>query len=350
MSQFGEFERYSRQILFAPVGIEGQRKLRAATVLVVGCGALGSSVLELLARAGVGRLRFVDRDFVELSNLQRQALYTERDAAERLPKAVAAHRALGAINSEPVYEPVVADCNHTNAESLAEGVDLILDGTDNFETRFLINEVAVKRSRPYIYAACLGSTGTCMPILPGRTPCLQCIIPEPPARSELPTCDTVGILAPAVRLVSSLECACALRLLVAGPDTIPASLTQLDCWSGEFATVDMADARLADCPVCGRREFRYLSGAEATQAVALCGRNTVQIHFPPADPGRPARVDFARLAERLARVGSTTWNEYLLTFQAPPFELVVFPDGRCLIKGTDDPAVAKTVYAQYIGL
>jgi adenylyltransferase/sulfurtransferase len=350
MGPFGELERYSRQILFAPVGVEGQRKLRAAAVLVVGCGALGTSVLEQLARAGVGRIRFVDRDFVELSNLQRQSLYTERDAAARLPKAVAAGRALAAINSEPEYDARVADCNHTNAEALAEGVDLILDGTDNFETRFLVNEVAVKQSLPYIYGACLGSTGTCMPILPGWTPCLQCIIPQPPDRATLPTCDTVGILAPAVRLVAAMEVAYAFRFLVEGAESIAPALIQLDCWAPEFLRVDMAEARQPDCPVCGQRQFRFLSGAEATQAVSLCGRNTVQIHFAPAGPGPAPQVDFARLGERLARLGPTQWNEYLLTFSAPPYELVLFPDGRCLVRGTDDPAIAKSLYAQYLGL
>jgi molybdopterin/thiamine biosynthesis adenylyltransferase len=350
MDPFGELERYSRQILFAPIGLDGQRKLRAASVLVVGCGALGSAVLEQLARAGVGRLRFVDRDFVELSNLQRQMLYTERDAAERLPKAVAARRALAALNSEPEYDARVADFNHLNAESLAGGMNLILDGTDNFETRFLINEVAVKHELPYIYGACLGSTGTCMPVIPGRTPCLQCLIPQPPERTSLPTCDTVGILAPAVRLVAALEAAYALRILVDGPASAAPLLTQLDCWSAEFVNVDMTAAQQPDCPVCGRRQFRFLSGAEATQAVSLCGRNTVQIHFPPGDPGRPQRVDFARLAERLARLGPTQWNEYLLTFSVPPYELVLFPDGRCLVKGTDDPAVAKSIYSRFIGM
>ncbi len=255
-------ERYSRQIRFRPVGAGGQARLARAAVLVVGCGALGSSILETLARAGVGRLRFVDRDYVELSNLPRQALYTEADAAGRRPKAVAARDALQAINSAVALEAVVADFNAATAPALADGMDLILDGTDNFETRFLMNELAVRLDTPYVYGAALAGAGTIMPVVPGRTPCLRCIMPEPPEPGTVPNCDQVGVIAPVVRMVAAQEAALAMRAIVGGRDELPAVLLQLDVWAVEFTVIDVTAGRQPDCPVCARRRFALLDGSD----------------------------------------------------------------------------------------
>lgn len=343
-------DRYSRQVLFTPIGREGQERLGRSRALVVGCGALGSGILDSLARAGVGTIRFVDRDFVELSNLQRQMLYTEADARERLPKAVAAKNALVRINSTLVYDARVADFNQGNAEALAEGMDLILDGTDNFEARFLMNEVAVKHHLPYIYGACVAATGTCMAIIPGRTPCLRCIVPVPPERGQMPTCDTVGVIGPVVRMVAAQECALALRILTAGRESFPPFLIQTDSWESEFLRVDMSGARWPECPVCALGDFTALAGAGASQAVSLCGRNMVQIVFSPPPAGNPPAIDFEALSRRLAPLGQTCWNGYLLTFSVPPHELILFLDGRCLVKGTTDPAEARGLYAKYFGM
>jgi len=253
-------DRYSRQIRFRPVGPEGQARLARAAVLVVGCGALGSSILETLARAGVGCLRCVDRDVVEWSNLPRQALYTETDAAQCRPKAIAARDALRAINSAVVCEAVVADFNAASAPALAAGMDLILDGTDNFETRFLMNELAVRLDTPYIYGAALAGAGTIMPVVPGRTPCLRCIMPEPPEPGTVPSCDLVGVIAPVVRMVAAQEAALAMRAIVGGRHELPAVLLQLDVWAAEFTVIDMTAGRQADCPVCAHRQFALLDG------------------------------------------------------------------------------------------
>ncbi len=349
MAFHSDLDKYSRQVLFGPLGEAGQRKLLESGVLVIGCGALGSTILELLARTGIGRLRFVDRDFVEVSNLQRQALYTESDARNRIPKAIAAESALRMINSEPVYEPRVTDVNHSNVEELAAGMDIILDGTDNFETRFLINEVAVKHSLPYIYGACVGSTGVCMPVIPGRTPCLRCILPEIPGRGVAATCDTAGIINPIARIVSSLEVALAMKILAAGPQAVEAAMVQVDCWEWELMKMDVTTARNAECPVCGRQEFPFLAGENSSTAVSLCGRNMVQINFTAGGMAGRAAVDFAGLAARLGHVGPVVWDEYLLTFRVDELELILFPDGRCLVKGTDDLTRAKNAYARYIG-
>jgi adenylyltransferase/sulfurtransferase len=336
-------DRYSRQVLFRPVGPGGQERLARAAVLVVGCGALGSCILETLARAGVGRLRFVDRDFVELSNLPRQALYTEADVRARRPKAVAARGALRPINSAVAYEAVVADFNAASAPALAAGMDLILDGTDNFEVRFLMNELAVRLDLPYVYGAALAGVGTCMPVVPGRTPCLRCIMPEPPAPNTVPNCDRVGVIAPVVRMVAAQEAALAMRAIVEGRDALRPRLLQLDAWEAEFTAIDVSAGRQSDCPVCVRRRFDLLDGPGAVDA-ALDGKAIVQLQ--PAGGPPP---DLARLAERLAAAGAVECNEHLLHLQVPPFELVLFQDGRCLVRGTADPAEARRLRDRYLG-
>ena len=333
-------EKYSRQMLFAEIGEAGQKRLLASSAVIVGCGAIGAAAANLLVRAGVGRVRVVDRDFVEPSNLQRQTLYDEADAREALPKAVAAERKLRAINSGVAIEGVVADLSPLNAEELLGGFDLILDGTDNFETRFLVNDFAVKHGRPWIYAAAVASFGVSLAIRPRTTPCLACLLESGAAGME-ETCDTVGVLGAIVNLVASLEVGEALKLLAGREDALHGRLVSCDVWSGRMQSVRVA--RNPECHVCARREFRYLEG-QAQPHITMCGRDSVQIH----ERGR--QLDLAQLRARLApTVSEVRSNEFLLRFQVPPYEMTVFTDGRAIIKGTTDPAVARSLYARYIG-
>jgi len=332
--------RYSRQIRFVPLGEAGQTKIRAASVAIVGCGALGTVQAEALARAGVGRLRIIDRDFVEWSNLQRQFLFEEADAAEALPKAVAAARRLARVNSEVAVEPMVADLTAANVEELFEDIDLILDGTDNFETRFLINDAAVDREIPWIYGAAVGSYGIKLAIVPGKTACFRCVYPEPPQGAQ-PTCETEGVLAPVTATIASLQVADALKILAAGSDAVTARLTTIDVWTGTIRQL-APPTRDAKCPCCVRRELVYLDGSRRAP-ISLCGRNAVQIH----ERSRP--VDLPALAQRLATVAAVRSNEFALRVALDPYELTVFPDGRAIIKGTTDVGVARSLYARYIG-
>ena len=332
--------RYSRQIRFRPLGEAGQAKIREASVAIVGCGALGTVQAETMARAGVGRLRIIDRDFVEWSNLQRQFLFEEADAAEALPKAVAAARRLARVNSEVVVEPMVADLTAANVEDLFENIDLILDGTDNFETRFLINDAAVERGIPWVYGAAVGSYGIKLAIVPGRTACFRCVYPEPPKGAQ-PTCETEGVLAPVTATIAALQTADALKMLALGADAVTARITTVDVWTGAIRQV-APPARDADCPCCVRREFVYLDGSRRAP-ISLCGRNAVQIH----ERSRP--VDLPALAERLGALAPVRANEFALRVALDAYELTVFPDGRAIIKGTTDVGIARSVYARYIG-
>lgn len=334
------YERYSRQILFAGIGEAGQRKLLDSSAVVVGCGALGSAAAGLLVRAGVGRVRVVDRDFVELSNLQRQTLFDEADARESLPKAVAAERKLRAMNSSVAVEGVVADLTPANALDLLSGFSILLDGADNFETRFLVNDAAVRLGVPWIYAAVVASYGVTMAIEPGRTACLACLI-EPSSGGGLEeTCDTAGILNSAAGLIASLEVAGALRRLTGGTAS-SARLVSADVWTGRFQSV--AVERNPDCRACVRGELRYLEG-KAQPHITMCGRDSVQIHE------RTRRLDLGALGQRLERTaGEVRGNEFLLRFRVPPYDVTVFVDGRTIVKGTKDPSVARSLYARYIG-
>jgi molybdopterin/thiamine biosynthesis adenylyltransferase len=333
-------DRYSRQILFPGIGPEGQEKLAGANVVIVGCGATGACVSSLLARAGVGRLRIIDRDYVEPSNLQRQILFDEADAAESLPKAVAAARKISAFNSEIQVEPEVADLTPENAAQLLGEADLILDATDNFETRYLMNDFAVKHGRPWIYAAAVASYSVTMNVLPGETACLSCIFPAPP-QGAVETCDTAGILNPAVNLVGSIQAAEALKVLVGARDKLRRTLLSFDVWSNDHAEVAAAHPR-PDCRTCGQREFSYLAGKGRPQ-ITLCGRNSVQIH----ERHRP--VDFTEMSTRLKPHGTVKHNSFVLKFWREPYELTLFPDGRAIIKGTTDTGVARSLYARFIG-
>jgi molybdopterin-synthase adenylyltransferase len=337
-------ERYTRQIRFPPLGEDGQRRLAAARALICGCGALGSAVANTLVRAGVGIVRIVDRDFVETSNLARQSLFDEADAAAVRPKAVAAAEKLRAISSSVEIEPIVADVNHANIEPFCEGVDVILDGTDNFETRFLINDAAVKNHLPWIYGGCVGAEGQTMTILPGETPCLRCLMETCPAPGSTATCDTAGILGPIVGLIASIEAMEAIKILSGNRDAISRQLTVVDLWQNRIKQVDVSQLReRVDCPTCKQGEFLWLAGRAGSQTAVLCGRNAVQLSHPGAN------ISLGEIAVRLANVGPIILNQYLLRLKVPTYELTLFPDGRTIISGTDDIATARTVYAKYIG-
>jgi molybdopterin-synthase adenylyltransferase len=333
-------ERYSRQVLFAPIGAEGQRKLGAAKVVIVGCGATGSTLASLLARAGVGTIGIIDRDYVEPSNLQRQTLFDETDAAQSLPKAVAAARKIAAFNSQIVVESQVADLTPKNVDSLLAGAQLLLDGTDNFETRYLINDFAVKNSLPWIYTAALGSYGITMNILPGKTACLACIFPEVP-QGRIETCDTAGILNSAVSAVASNAATEALKFLVGALSELRRTLLSIDVWRNEHTEISTAKPR-PGCRTCGEHEFPHLEG-EGRPHITMCGRNSVQIH----ERHRP--IDLVEMGERLKPLGQVRQNGFVLKFWHNSYEITVFPDGRAIIKGTTDPAMARSLYARYVG-
>jgi molybdopterin/thiamine biosynthesis adenylyltransferase len=335
-------ERYSRQILFRGIGAEGQRRLAAGRVAIVGCGATGSALAALLGRSGVGTLRIIDRDYVEASNLQRQSLFEETDAAESLPKAIAAARRISAFNSEIVVEARVEDLVPGNINVLLEGMDVILDGTDNFETRYLVNDYAVKHSLPWIYAAAVGSYGVTLNVLPGKTACLACIFPDSP-RGIVETCETSGILNTAVNLVASLAATEAMKLLVgsAAAGQLRKTLWSFDVWSNEHAEIAAAKPR-PGCRACGEREFVHLAG-EGRPHITMCGRNSVQIH----ERARP--IDFSEMQRRLEAHGVVRHNEFVLKFWREPYEMTLFPDGRAIIKGTTDTGVARSLYARYVG-
>lgn len=335
-------DRYSRQVLFRGIGKEGQGKLRAARVAIVGCGATGSALAGLLARAGVGTLRIIDRDYVEPSNLQRQSLFDESDAAESLPKAIAAARKIAAFNSEIVIEPGVEDLIPSNIQAALEGIHLILDGTDNFETRYLINDYAVDRSLPWIYSAAVGSYAVTLNVIPTQTACLSCIFPDSP-RGIVETCETSGILNSAVNLVASIAATEALKILVHGTaaPTLRKTLLSFDLWTNEHAEISAAKPR-AGCRACGERNFIHLAG-ESRPHITLCGRNSVQIH----ERQRP--IDFDELDRRLQPHGIVRHNDFVLKFWHDPYEMTLFPDGRAIIKGTSDTAVARSLYARYVG-
>jgi molybdopterin-synthase adenylyltransferase len=335
-------DRYSRQILFDGIGDEGQRRLRAAQVLIVGCGALGSAHAESLARAGVGHLRIVDRDFVEPSNLQRQTMFTEADAEQRLPKVIAAAKHLRQINSEVELDPHILDVNHSNIEQLLAGCDVVLDGTDNFAIRYLINDACVKHETNWIYGAAVGSYGVTMTIRPHETACLRCVFEEAPPAASAPTCDTAGVIMPIINIVSAVQVSETLKLLTGHLEDLHGSLMQFDVWRNEWRRIGTGSQRV-DCPTCAHARYETLANASAGAAV-LCGRDAIQI-----SPSQPTRLNFSALAERLRRAGEVKFNEYLLRFKTGNFELTVFQDARSIIRGTDEIAVARSLYAKYIG-
>jgi len=337
-------DKYSRQILFAGIGESGQERILAGSAVLVGCGALGTAVAALLVRAGIGRLRIIDRDFVERSNLQRQTLFEESDARESLPKAIAAERHLLAMNADVQVEGVVADITPQNICELMSGFPLILDGTDNFQTRLLINDAAISFAVPWIYAAVVGSYGVTLTIRPEETACLACLLEtdEGARIDNEATCDTVGVLAPAAGIVASIEATEALKILAGRREALDGRLVSCDVWSGRFQSIRVP--RNADCRACARHELKYLDG-DAQPHITMCGRDSVQIH----ERGR--RLDLRELGVRLAAASADDVrnNDFLLRFRVSPYEMTVFADGRAIIKGTKDPAVARSLYARYLG-
>jgi adenylyltransferase/sulfurtransferase len=335
-----DHDRYSRQIRFREIGEEGQRRLLKSRVAIVGCGALGSAQAELLARAGVGFIRVIDRDYVEWSNLQRQTLFDERDAESALPKAAAAAARLKAINSSIEIEGAISDLTSATTDDLLGDVQLVLDGTDNFETRYLINDFALSRAIPWIYGGAVGSYGMKMSILPGKTCCLRCIFPEPPSGTQA-TCETAGVLGSVTVTIAALQVADAIIILTGHEDLLPVKITVVDVWAGDITQVQQPEPA-PNCPACGHREFSYLTGKQRAP-ISLCGRNAVQIH------DRSRHLDLQELASRLESVGTVRANEFALKAQIENFDLTVFPDGRAIVKGTTDVGVARSLYAKYIG-
>jgi molybdopterin/thiamine biosynthesis adenylyltransferase len=342
-----DLSRYSRQMRFAGIVEAGQEKICASRVLLVGCGALGTVLADMLVRAGVGFLRIVDRDFVDLSNLQRQVLFDEQDVAEHLPKATVAATKLGRINSQVQIEPVVTDVNPNNILSLLDGVDLLLDGTDNFETRFLMNDAALERNIPWIYGGVVGSHGQVLPIFPGESACLRCIIEAPPDPGMTDTCDTAGVISPAVHVVTSLQVVAALKILSGQRELATPKLSVIDVWNGTFRQLDVGELRPANqCPACVQGKRDWLEGRTTSQSVVLCGRNSVQI-----TPGQAIKLSLNDLAAGWATLGTVMKNPFLarLTVTEPEYDITVFKDGRAIIQGTDDLTVARGLYARYVG-
>jgi adenylyltransferase/sulfurtransferase len=347
IEEAGAVARYSRQVLLAQLGEHGQQKFSTARVVLIGCGALGTVLADTLVRAGVGFLRIIDRDFVELGNLQRQVLFDEQDAHSGTPKAVAAAQRLAKINSLVEVEPVVADIHAGNVESFITGASVILDGTDNFETRFLINDAAVKHNIPWVYGACVAADGMVMTIVPHQTPCLRCVWERPPPPGISPTCDTVGVFASVVHIVASLQAMEAIKLITGQAGAITPGLLQIDAWRGQFSRFDMQGAHeRGDCPCCGKGNYEYLDSGLREPAASLCGRDAVQVH-----PQTGLTLDFEALAAKIAPVAKSppTHNRYLLRFEVDRVQVTVFRDGRAIIKGTCEPEEARSIYARYIG-
>lgn len=341
-----ELLRYARQFRFAPFGLDGQRRVSSSRALICGCGALGTVLAGTLARAGVGNLRIVDRDFLELSNLQRQTLFDEDDLAAGLPKAVAASAKLRRINSQIAIEPIVADVDHANIGELIRGVDVIVDGTDNFETRFLLNDVSLKHGIPWVYGGCLGAEGQTMTILPGETPCLRCLMFDAPPPGTTETCDTAGILGPIINVIASIQACEALKILAGKRDAVSRSLAVIDLWDNRLRSVqlDGLKSASADCPACTKREFPWLDGRSGSHTAVLCGRNAVQLVFP----GRDA-PSLEQLAGKLSGLGRVTHNRYLLRLAVDKYQITLFADGRAIVGGTNEIAEARSAYARYIG-
>ena len=336
-------DRYSRQVIFPGIGEEGQRRLGEGKATIVGCGALGTVLANALVRAGVGYVRIVDRDYVELSNLQRQVLFDEADAREGRPKAVAAAEKLALVNSEVGVDPVVEDFGPDNAERLVGDADVVLDGTDNFEARYVLNDACVKHGRPWVYAAAIASYGVVMPIVPGETPCLRCVFLEPPAAGGVDTCDTAGVLGPLPSVIANLAAVEGIKLLVGAREQLARGLLWLDVWHNSIQRTPFTEP-VADCPTCQARRFEFLDAEVGSRTATLCGRDAVQIR-----PTASVALDLPGLAERLAPLGEVRHNPHLVRLLTNGYDLTIFPDGRAIVKGTSDPAVARGLYARYVG-
>lgn len=350
-----DLARYHRQMLLPGFGEDGQRKLLDATALVLGCGALGTVAANMLARAGVGHLIIIDRDFIELTNLQRQVLFDEQDVADGIPKAEAAKRKLASINSQVEVTAIVDDINYQNIERFADGADIFIDGLDNFETRYLANDLAVKKGTPYMYGGAVGTVGMAYAILPNAddskaTPCLRCLFDQAPPPGSAATCDTVGVIGPAVSIIANFQVNEALKVLTGNLDRVNPAMLNIDLWTNEFMQLKVARAKEeGDCPCCRHRQFEYLDGKAGSSSTALCGRDAVQLtHKQQAD-----RIDLGEIAAQLRQHGAVKTNEFMLrahiTENEKAYELTLFSDGRAIVKGTGEPSVARSVYAKYVG-
>ncbi len=339
-------DRHARQVLFYGIGNTGQRILREKTTVLVGCGALGCTSANLLVRSGIKCIKIVDRDYIEESNLQRQSLFDEDDISKNLPKAIAAQKKLQKVDSHAQIEAIVADLNPSNAETILKDADIVIDGTDNFETRFLINDYCVKEGIPWIYGACIGSVGLTMNIVPSKTPCLRCVLDTLPPFGTTETCDTAGIIAPIASMIASIQAAEALKMLTENYDALSKGLVKIDLWRNEIKRLHTEDIReKSDCITCKQRRYEFLFRNVYTMTTSLCGRNAVQVLHPNG-----SKLDLETLAERLGKVGEVSFNTFLLRMKIDKYELTIFPDGRAIITGTNDAAVAKGLYAKYIGM
>ena len=347
MSNADNLDRYVRQMRYPPIGNEGQQKLANSHALLCGCGALGSVLANTLARAGVGRLRIVDRDFLEMNNLQRQVLYDEEDVASGLPKAVAAAAKLRKINSDIEIEEIVADVDNANIGELCKDTDIILDGTDNFETRFLLNDAAAKYQIPWVFGGCIGAEGQTMTIIPSETPCLRCLMPDgPPPPGTTATCDSAGILGPIINVIASIQANEAIKILSGNQSAISRTLTVFELWDNRVRQINLDSLKenSSNCPTCSGSEFPWLAGKRGSHTAILCGRNAVQLSFPERES-----LSLEQLAQKLDGIGKVSMNRFLLRFAVDDYLVTVFPDGRAIIGGTEEIAEAKTVYAKYIG-
>lgn len=339
-----EYARYARQMVLKQIGRDGQARLEKSRVAIIGVGALGSVSANLLARAGVGFLKLIDRDYLEINNLQRQVLYDEADLAANLPKAVAAKKKLEATNSEIKIQADASDLNAETIGALLEGVDLVVDGTDNFETRFLINDYCLKNKLPWVYGGAVGTEGMSYVVLPGEGPCLRCLFGEAPAAENVQTCDQVGILAPVAHLIASFQAIEAIKILAGHKESVDRQLWKIDMWDRQFKAISLDHLDKA-CSGCRGQEYPYLERLKGSTAVSLCGRNAVQIYQRQGHP-----VNLEQLATKLKQDGEVTVNEYLLRYRLSPYEITVFPNGRAIVKGTEDEKQAKSLYAKYIGV
>jgi molybdopterin-synthase adenylyltransferase len=346
MSKDPTLERYSRQMRFGGIGEKGQKRLRDSKVTLCGCGALGTVLANHLVRGGVGHVRIIDRDFIETHNLQRQLLFDENDVAANIPKAEAAARKLRAVNSEVTVEGIVADIDRTNILELSKDADVILDGTDNLEIRYLINDVSVKLNKPWVYGGSIGSHGQTMTILPNQTPCLRCVFEAAPNPGEVGTCETAGVLSPIVSIIASFQAAEAFKILTGQLDTINRELLYIDCWENTTRRVKIAKLLgKVDCPCCQHKKFLWLEGDMGSQTTSLCGRNAVQVSLRS-----PSKLNFEEMSGHLRQMGGkVSFNRFMLKFEVETYEFTVFPDGRAIIKGTDDTEKARVLYAKYVG-
>ncbi len=339
-------ERYSRQILLQHIGVERQKELMKSRAVVVGCGALGSVSTSYLTRTGIGHLTVIDRDFIEEDNLQRQILFDENDIKQNLPKAVAAQRKLQNINSKIKIEGIVADINYANIEDLTRGADIILDGTDNFETRFLINDICVKNNIPWIYGACIGSKGLTMNIIPSKTPCLRCVFENLPQMGTFPTCDTAGVIGPIAGVIASIQATEAIKILTKDYASANKTLLEIDVWDTRFKQLNIANLKSSgDCPTCKSHNYEFLNAKDGVITTLLCGKNAVQVMYRNV-----GSVDLGQLAQRLSTTVDVSYNDFMLKFKDKDCEFMVFPDGRAIISGTNDSIKAKSLYSKYLGM